>query len=194
MERPQTPTPALVRQYIQRFDEGRDGRADKALATLFQTFPGNQQSEHVMFKVLGLNAFHNSKVIGVTAVVKHIVSLNIDEKLAQRAPELVDKIAPTPMKDGKLRRNYSFASKYCSWHVPDAYPIFDSIVERLVWEYQQIDHFAGFFWRNEMTNNYVKFRQILEALRQYYGLSEFSFKALDKYLWLYGKEYFGTLS
>ncbi len=189
-QRPLVPTPDLVRDYIRRFDDSSDGLIDRALATLFQTFPCNDQYEPILFKVLGLNALYNTNIIAVTPVVRHILSLHIDQKLAQRAPELVNEIASTPMKDGEFRRNYSFASQYCSWHVPDAYPIYDSIIDRMIWEYQQNDKFTAFFWRNSLAD-YIRFTQVVGDFRTYYGLTEFNFRELDKFLWLYGKAYLG---
>ena len=53
MQRPQTPTPELVRQYIRQFRRGRDGLIDKALLDLFRAFPENVRFEHILFKVLG---------------------------------------------------------------------------------------------------------------------------------------------
>jgi hypothetical protein len=186
----QTPTPALVREYIRRFDEGRDGRVDKALLELFRTFPKNDRWEHILFKVLGLNALYSTGIIAVQPVAKHILSLDIDAKLAEGAAELVNQIARTPTDSGKVRRNYSFASKYCSWHAPEAYPIFDSVVGKLISEYQRIDRFADFTWQHELTD-YLTFKRAMEAFREQYGLEAFSFKELDKFLWSYGKEYLG---
>ena len=74
--------------------------------------------------------------------------------------------------------------------MPDAYPIYDSFVDRLLWEYQRLDRFSA-FKRNDMWSDYLKYRQIIEDYRQFYGLTEFSFKQLDKFLWQYGKECFG---
>jgi hypothetical protein len=126
----------------------------------------------------------------VQPVARHILSLDIDAKLADGAAELVNAIARVPMKDGKIRRNYSFATKYCSWHVPDAYPIFDSVVGRLLGEYQRLDRFAAYTWQHELTE-YATFKAAVEAFQQHYDLGAFSFKELDKFLWSYGKEYFG---
>ena len=37
--------------------------------------------------------------------------------LATGSPEIVDKIARVTLSiNGKVRNNYSFATKYCSWH------------------------------------------------------------------------------
>ena len=186
----QPPTPALVRSYIQRFDEGRDGLVDKALFELFRAFPENTRMEHILFKVLGLNSLYTTGIIAVRPVAKHILSLNIDAKLAAGDATLVNEIARTPMGNGKIRRNYSFASKYCSWHAPEAYPLFDSVVEKLIMAYQRIDRFADFVWQVELSD-YLKFKRTIEVFRETYGLTEFSFKELDKFLWLYGKESFG---
>lgn len=191
MERPQVPTPELVRQYVHKFDDGRDGLIDKALLDLFRAFPENVRFEHILFKVLGLNALDSTGVVAVQPAAKHILALNIDEQLAQCSPELVNAIAVTPIKDGKTKRFLAFASKYCSWHIPEGYPIFDDVVARLINEYQRLDHFADHFWQNELERDYLTFARVVKSFRQHYGLSEFSFKDLDKFLWRYSKDYFG---
>lgn len=187
----QQPTPELVRQYVRKFDDGGDGVIDRALLDLFHAFPGNTRFESVVLKVLGLNALYSTGIIAVQPAARRIVSLDIDARLAQGAPELVNEIAVTPIKPGKTMRFYSFATKYCSWHVPDAYPIFDSVVSKLINEYQRMDRFANYVWQYEL-NEYHTFKHTLETFRESYGLTGFSFKELDKFLWLYGKEYFGT--
>ena len=45
---------------------------------------------------------------------------------------------------GKTRNHYSFASKYCSHHFPEDYPIFDSYVEKMLRFYAKADQFASF--------------------------------------------------
>jgi hypothetical protein len=186
MQSLQTPTPELVRQYIRKFDDGGDGIIDRALLELFRTFPRNDRFESILFKVLGLNALYSTGIIAVQPVAKHILSLNIDTKLALGAPELVNEIARTPTGSGGIRRNYSFATKYCSWHVPEAYPIFDSVVESVISEYQRMDRFADHLWKYQLSD-YLTFKHTMETFRQYYSLTEFSFKDLDKFLWRYGK-------
>lgn len=189
-QRPQIPTPALVRQYIRKFDEGRDGIIDRALLDLFRTFPENTRLNHILFKVLGLNSLNSTGNIAVTSAARHIHSLDIDARLAECDPALVNDIALTPVKEGKTVRFYAFATKYCSWHAPDDYPIFDGMIGRLISEYQRIDRFA-FFWKHDLTADYLRFKQIVDSFRQHYGLTAFSFKDLDKFLWRYGKDYFG---
>lgn len=181
MQRPQIPTPILVSHYIQKFDS--DGTIDKDLTELFKRFPENVQLDDVLIKVSVLNALYSTHIREVFVVARHILRLNIDPKLAQKTPRLVNDIASSP-----VGRVYSFASKYCSFHVPDAYPIFDSRVMKLVCEYRDVDKFTEFFWNKDLSADYVTFKGIIEAFRNKYGLTEFSFKDLDKFL--YSHEYF----
>ena len=86
------------------------------------------------------------------------------------------------------RRNYSFASKYCSHHNPDQFPIYDSYVDKVLRYFRRNDKFANF--KNDDLQDYIKFRTILDEFKVYYSLEQYSLKELDKYLWLLGKEYF----
>ena len=186
MQRPQTPTAELVNQYVQKFDAGGAGATDRALAELLRTFPANTQFEHILIKVVTVNSLYATGILAVGAVTAHILSHNIDMRLDGGAPELVENIARVEVKEGVFRRNYSFASKYCSWHNPAAYPIFDSFVERLIWQYQVQDNFSNF--KRGSLWSYPTFKNAVEAFRTHYRLTDFSFKQLDKFLWMYGKE------
>jgi len=186
----QTPTPELVNRYIQIFDEGGVGTADKALIELFSTFPKNDRLEHILLKAVALNTLYSTGMLAVMPMAENIYRQRIDEKLAQGEPEIVNQIAVVEFSGGKKRRNYSFASKYCSWHNPDDYPIYDSFVENLIWKYQKLEKFSD-FERNDLQD-YPKYRKIIETFSRQYQLTGYGFKDLDKFLWLYGKEYFAA--
>ncbi len=179
------PTPEAVLHYGRRFDEEGPAVADAALTELFGQFPRNDRLEHVLLKVTALNTLYGTGILAVHRVAEAIWQRRIDARLAEGAPELVNEIAPTEIK-GKTRRNYSFASKYCHWHAPETYPIFDSVVERLLWDYCRQDRYAD-FRRGELWD-YPHYKAIVEQFRRHYGLEPLNFKALDKFLWLYGKE------
>jgi len=89
-----------------------------------------------------------------------------DPDLAAGMPGIVDRIAKLTIR-GKTRRHYSFATKYCSWHQPDKYPIYDSLVERLLWAYRKEHTFAD-FRRSD--------------------LQDYQIKELDKFLWYTSKD------
>lgn len=190
-QRPHVPTPELIEEKIRRFDASGAGISDKALTDLFTAFPNNVQYEHVLLKAISLNALYYTNIKAIYMVATHVWQCDIDFRLAAKSPEVVNEIARTRMKDGKIRWNYSFASKYCSWHQPDAYPIYDGYVDSLIWAYQKHDKFSK-FRRGDLFADYCQYKRVLEAFREYYGLTEFSFKELDKFLWVYGKEYFGA--
>jgi hypothetical protein len=183
------PTPDLVVSYVTRFEQKGFSVADEAISKLFQAFPYNQKIEDVWLKVVALNGLYNTNIYATYDVAKRIYELNIEAQLEQRSPEVVNQIALVKIR-GKTRRNYSFASKYCSWHVPDAYPIYDSFVERLIWEYEKRDRFAQL--RRTDLQDYPRYKETIESFRDFYGLAQFDFKKLDKFLWLYGKEVFSA--
>ncbi len=166
---------------------------EDALNKLFQKFcSDNKQLDDVLLKVTTLNAFYSTNIFNVYAVAKHIQSLGIDARLNQGDMILVSNIASghgvKVSKNGKEKCFYSFATKYCSHHRPELFPIFDSYVERLLIHLRDVDHFAEFD-KTELRNA-VKFKGIIQELMKSYDLNEFTFKEVDRYLWQYGKEKF----
>lgn len=183
------PTRELVFKHIALFDQGNPALTDQALTRLIAAFPDNHDAAGVLLKATTINSLYATNIYAIFQVAQHICSSNIDPNLAQGSLEVVDEIATITLK-GKRHRNYSFATKYCSWHRPEIYPIFDSYVERLLWAYRQQDHFAN-YKRGEMWH-YPRYVGAIEQFRTHYGLSEFSFKELDKFLWQYGMEVFAA--
>jgi hypothetical protein len=179
------PTSDLVNDYIKQFDESDAGSTDQALTRLIAAFPNNHDEVAVLIKASAINILYSTSIYAIARVAKHIHQLDIDARLRQGDPELVDAIARITI-NGKLRRNYSFASKYCSWHTPEQYPIYDSYVDHLLWDYQRQDHFTQ-FKRGELAD-YPRYKEILNQFRSFYGLEQFSFKELDKFLWKYRKK------
>jgi hypothetical protein len=49
-------------------------------------------------------------------LAKHIIDLDIDERLAAGDVTLVNEIARVDMDNGTVKNFYSFATKYCSHH------------------------------------------------------------------------------
>ena len=75
---------------------------------------------------------------------------------------------------------FSFASKYCSWHDPQNYPLYDYYVEKLLLAYRRKDKFAKF--KNADLRKYGNYKNIVSRFRDHYQLGCFSFKELDKFL------------
>lgn len=186
---PELPTPAVVQRFLTEWD-GLDNYAlqERSLALLFQAFcPNNTSLEHVLLKVSALNDFYSTNIFDTYSVARHIVKLNIDPLLAQANKELVNKLAQVPIRD-KVRNFYSFASKYCNHHRSDEYPIYDQYVEKMLVHFSKNDRFVAF--AKPELKNYERFLEIILAFRRHYGLTQFSLRQIDIYLWLAGKKAF----
>lgn len=182
-----TPDSRLVLEYVAEFESDPSlSAADKGLTRLFCIFPDNDKLDEVLLKVAALNSLYSTNIYAVTAAAQHVVDLHIDDGLSQRSPDIVDRIARLDVGNGKSRFNYSFASKYCSWHVPTHYPIYDTYVDLTLWTYRARDRFADF--RREDMRIYRDFVRIHDAFRESYGLQDMTPKEVDKFLWLFGKE------
>ena len=161
---------------------------DESLGLLFSVLcPANKQIEHVLLKVSALNDFYSTNIFDTFSVAKHILSKDVDARLAANDYTLVNTLARISIK-GKTRNFYSFASKYCSHHKPTIYPIFDFFVERMMLHYRNADAFTAF--AKDELREYPRFISIMGEFRRFYGLEAFSLRQIDIFLWIVGKEYF----
>jgi len=147
-------------------------------------FPDNTAVENVLLKVVVLNSLYGTGILAVTRVAEHIRELEIDPLIQAGQPEAVELIGRVRIGD-KMRYNYSFATKYCSWHNRSAYSIYDRFVEQVLWDYRRQDRFSEFH-RQDLLD-YERFRQVVIDFRQHYRLTAFDLKDIDKFLWLAGK-------
>lgn len=155
---------------------------------LFQDLcAGNTKLVEILLKVSALNDFYSTSIYDTHGVARHILSLNADPKLSQGDLGLVDQMANVSF-NGKTRRIYSFATKYCSHHAPDAYPIYDSYVDEMLWFFRKRDGFARF--RRPDMKDFPSFVGIIDKFRDFYGLTKFTRKQIDVFLWLAGKDHF----
>lgn len=162
---------------------------ESSLEKLFlKTYPLNNDLDDVLIKVCSLNDFYSTNIFSPFSVAKHIVNLKIDEKLRSGDLDLVNILAEVKMNEGRIINFYSFATKYCSHHKPEFYPIYDSYVEKMLMYFKKENNFFDF--KNEDLKQYSEFKNILMKFREYYGLEKYSLKEIDKYLWQAGKKYF----
>jgi len=105
------PTVELVTAECEAFDL-EDSLAEEALCLLWEQFPRNTDIRHVLLKVLVLNKLYGTMIhdIEIETVAKHIVGLEIDQRIEEGDIQAVDLIADCP----KLKKYVSFASKFCS--------------------------------------------------------------------------------
>jgi hypothetical protein len=116
-------------------------------------------------------------------------SLDIDITLAAHtvAPDLIERIANVEFSGGR-RRNYSFATKYCSFHRPDVYHIYDGLVAHVLNTLlKQGETFDTFTRGEHWITDYAIWHRSTSRFRAHYGLEEFSIRDIDKYLWVLAK-------
>jgi hypothetical protein len=162
---------------------------EQALTDLFGQYPVNTNHPHVLLKVVALNRLYSTNILSVHDVANHIYqySQDVDSALAIGSPNVVDLIAKvTITTTGKVRANYSFATKYCSWHYNTAYPIWDTRVYRYLRSLRRTssESFLGtksYFW-----DEYPEFVQLMTAFRDRYKLNPLTFKQIDKFLYQHG--------
>ena len=183
------PNKKEVEKYLEKWDSLenyvlQESSLDKLF---FEVYPNNTDIRDILIKASSLNDFYSTNIFSIFPVAKHILSLNIDERLRSADTSLVNDIANVTI-NGKRKNFYSFATKYCSHHFPKDFPIYDSFVDRVLCFFRNQDHFTEF--KNEDLKDYDKFKNILIEFKKYYGIDKYNLKDIDRYLWQLGKDYF----
>ena len=96
------------------------------------------------------------------------------------------RVLQTSKYAGRNHYYYSFATKYCSFHRPESYPIFDSRVKEYIWQLRNEGGLRRF--QQQVLWNYSEFKKIIDELRDQYGLQDFTYKQIDAFLFLEGKK------
>jgi hypothetical protein len=180
----QQPTAKYVRDRL-RESEGKDVyfRADPAVAAVFKACEGNRDDACVLAKVAVLNALYSTRIMNIYPVVNRILELDADDRLRDGDETLVGDIARVKLGT-RVRTLLSFASKYCAWHEPEMFQIFDSRVEAMLWTYRQRFGFAKF--KRPELRDYPTFARLISEFRAFFGLADFTRKQIDKFLWIEG--------
>ena len=184
------PSTKQVTIYLEKWDSLENYvLQESSLRKLFtETYPRNVDMDDVLIKVCALNDFYSTNIFYPFIVAKHIVNLDIDQRLSKRDLTLVNDLAVVKVNDQKTINFYSFATKYCSHHFPKCYPIYDSFVEKMLMRFKQVDNFFEF--KKDDLRHYPKYHTVLTQFSKFYGLDSFTLKQIDKYLWQAGKDYF----
>ena len=175
-------------------------RQEDALSSIFRgkksPYKKNDDPTSVTIKVSLLDDFYSTNIYRGFDMVDNILAItDFDKRLKDGDLSLVNNFMTIeynhPVKGLLKKRCYSFATKYCSHHQPDKFPIFDSFVEKVLWDLQKQKPsiFNEPFKRDDL-HDYEKYSNILNLLRDICGLQNLSYKELDRYLWQLGKRYF----
>lgn len=163
---------------------------DNALCNLFRVMNKNDMDE-VMIKVTALNELYSTNINGVKnlEIIAEIIynTEGLDKMIKDGDMNAVDIIGQT--KEG-INNAYVFASKYCSFHEPNKYLIFDACswlaLRNICKEYQ----FETQLTKNP-TMNFEAYKLYCEAVHEL--IKKFSitcsYKEIDEYLWMTGDEF-----
>ena len=164
---------------------------EAALEMLFRgdpEFSRNTSLRHIIVKCAVLNDFYATNIYQIEPVARNIASIrDFDRRLERGDFSLVGEIA----KADKVKNfNYSFATKYCSHHKPELFPIYDRYVADVLMflrrKYPEIFKFRS----RENLKDYDTFVEAIETVRQNFGLEDYSYKDIDRYLWQLGKDFY----
>lgn len=183
------PSIAEVEKYLKKWDSLENYvLQEKALNKLFfDICASNKDISDILIKCSTLNDFYSTNIFSIFPVAKHILKLDVDDRLKSGDLSLVNDIAQVKIGD-KTKNFYSFASKYCSHHNPKSFAIYDSYVEKCLVHFNKINRFSNF--SHEDLKHYEIFSRVLIDFKNYYALNEYSLKQIDQYLWQLGKEFF----
>lgn len=185
-----SPSESELKKYLVRWDNLNDYVAhEEALAMIFRdnsTFRQNTDLRCIIIKCSALNDFYATNIFRIAPVARKILEItDFDERLTNGDDTLVEEIA---LVDG--RRNYSFATKYCSHHQPLLYPIFDRYVCDVLADLCRRNPDAFRFKHKNALTSYPTFRGAIDDFRRAYGLDKYSYKEIDRYLWQLGKDFY----
>ena len=120
------PCPEEVRRYLAQWRERKNYQwQEEALGRLFQDYaPGNRDIRDILLKDAALNDFCSANIFPIFPLAEHILALDIDQRLSSGDPGPAEDLK-TVEDNGKVRRFYSFATKYCRHHRPEEFPLSD---------------------------------------------------------------------
>jgi len=169
-----------VKQSIKQFDDDKKNNAsDKAIMKLIEVFPSNSDLVAVLLKVTTINKLYSTNILSPFAVAEHIVShKEVGDKIKEGRLSAVDDIRHIKIS-GKEKNFYSFATKYCNWHNFKAFPIYDSYAEKSL---------RYFNCATSDLRIYNNLKESVDRFRTQNAITEFTYKEVDKFLWLYGRE------
>lgn len=163
---------------------GRFSATVDAMLKICQQYPNNNNLEEVLIKCAVIDNFSSTNVFDLYSMAEHIVGKHVDEKLKKGDYSVVDDIAKVEI-GGKERNFYSFATKYCHYHNPNRFAIYDSYVAKVLCAFP--NDFRK-IREKDLREKYETFIDVLNGFKKQFNL-ELSFDDLDKYLWRLGRWY-----
>ncbi len=156
---------------------------DELLLREFREKRENKIFRYIGYKIELVNKLYNCNLkMDKRVVAGEIQKLNLDSIFTKKdvSPEkIVERIANIHPLSYKRSVGPVFASKYCHFHYPEIFPIYDKFSRNA------LSDLLG-KKKGEYYNNYSLFKSDLDDLIASLSWKS-SYKEIDKYLWLYGQ-------
>ena len=141
----------------------------------------------ILLKVILISTFMHTVVLDVDSVARHYAQVkDLNKRLDKGDISLVDELRKVKMADGKVRDFYSLATKFCSRHNEEAFPIYDSLASEMLLGFLNRDEFVSF--KKKDLKDYGRYVELYKAFQKHYKLEKYDFRRIDHYLWMLGKE------
>ena len=184
------PSEKVVKHFTEVFDISNY----KTETELRRLFAENPTDENIRRRVNRLSAIYGTRISmpDQEAISAYIFDEDIVGNAKAGDPDVVKNLAFN--EERGYDRCLSFASKFCSFCNPCAYPIYDSLVLEALLELNRIHSFDSAYderERNQIKYNYdyERFCQLIEKFRNHepFGLGNCTLREIDKFLWITGK-------
>lgn len=186
-----------LRKYKQDVEYENYRKEEQLVIEIFNKYKRNtdEDEKSVLLKICVLDNLYSTnlkkfggKHDGIYEVTKHIVKLNIDNELQNRSLDIIDKISIFKNSEGKETKIYSFATKYCFFHNPEFYIIYDRFVADSLLDLNKEYNFYNHEISKDKLKCYRTFHEIFKQFKSLEGLKNFSNRELDNFLWITGRE------
>jgi len=165
--------------------------ADRVLQPLFKTKPRNSDAAHVLEKVVALNTLYRTGILDIYRMSSfiHRRGRELDRCLRNGDARAI----ATIRKGHGIRRRghkeidfYSFATKYCHWHRPDEFPMYDWYVDVAL---TAILRSVGDRHKPREVDlrDFRAFRSLVDAAKMKVGWRGRGYKEFDQGLWIMGQ-------
>jgi len=154
---------------------------NKLLSREFNNKKENKDIHDIGYKIELVNKLYNCNLnMDKREIAHEIQQLRIDSKFDKNNLEkLVEEIAKIQPLPYKRRVGLVFSSKYCHFHYPNKFPIYDR------YSRYALSYLLG-KTKSCYENNYTQFKKDLDDLILNLSWKP-SYKEMDSYLWLYGQ-------
>lgn len=164
--------------------------SDSVIATAIEKLNRNDSIQSVLLKVILINTIYSTQIYDTVRIARHILRTDADKRLTDGDLSLVDDLRRghgiRVKKTGKERDFYSFATKFAALHEPTKFPIYDSLVMRLLTALNKRLGFCPRFTQEDLRD-YQRYVSVIDALVDYASLDTLDYKRLDQGLWVYAK-------